>query len=124
MGRFIYANRDREHNIKDQLVNKFSFPEMVSVLQLTQLKAKKYKNDKLLDTDFWYIVDHLENEKLYTWGMRMLKKKWIVQGTNFIKVCGILTEYEESKSWTIKQKRYLAMMIISNWDDVSLDYIY
>ena len=103
-------------------MNKFSFAEMISALQLTRLKAQKYENDKLLDRDFWYIIDNLENDKL--WGMRMLKKKWIVQGKNFIKVCGVLTEYEESKSWTPKQKRFLAMLIIQNWDDVSLDYFY
>lgn len=105
-------------------MNKFSFPEMISVLQLTHLKSQKYQNDKLLDSDFWYILDHLENDKLYTWGMRMLKCKYIVQGKNFIKVCGVLTDRENKKFWTTKQKRYLAMMIVSNWDDVSLDYIY
>ena len=105
-------------------MNKFSFPEMISALQLTQLKAKKYENEKLLDSNFWYIVDHLENDKLHLWGMRMLKKKYIVQGKNFMKVCGVLTDWENDKFWTSKQKRYLAMMIISNWDDVSLDYIY
>lgn len=105
-------------------MNKFSFAEMISALQLTHLKAQKYENEKLLDRDFWYIIDHLENDKLYLWGMRMLKKKWIIQGTNFMKVCGVLTEYEESKSWTLKQKRFLAMLIITNWDDVSLEYFY
>ena len=105
-------------------MNKFSFAETISSLQLTYLNAIKYENDKLIDSKFWYTLDHLENDKLHLWGMRMLKKKYIVQGKNFNKVCGVLTDWENKNFWTKKQKRYLAMMIISNWDDVSLDYFY
>jgi hypothetical protein len=99
-----------------------SFSEMISMLQLTHINALKNKNDKLVNNDFWYVIDHLQNDKLYTWCMRMIKKKHIIQGTNFIKVCGVLNEWEQYKSWSQKQKRYIAMMLITNWDTVTLEY--
>jgi len=99
-----------------------SFAEMISMLQLTYLKAKKNADEKLMNNDFWYVIDHLQNDKLHIWCMRMLKKKDIIQDNNFIKICNILTEWEQYKSWTTKQKRYLAMILINNWDKVTLEY--
>ena len=99
-----------------------SFGEMISILQLTYLKAQKYEDEKLMNNDFWYVIDHLQNDKLHLWCMRMLKAKLIIQGKNFIKICNILTEWEQYKSWTNTQKRYLAMMLLSNWDSVTLEF--
>lgn len=103
-------------------MNTPSFAEMISTLQLTYLKSQKYEDEKLLNNDFWYVVDHLQNEKLHHWCMLMLKKKYIIQGKDFIKMCNILTEWEQYKSWTPTQKRYLAMRLLNNWDTVTLEY--
>jgi hypothetical protein len=103
-------------------MTKPSFAEMISTLQLTYLKAKNNEDDKILNKDFWYIIDHLQNDKLYFWSMAMLKAKNIIEGKNFPKVCGILNDYQQSKSYSPKQKRFLAMILLNNWDKVTCYY--
>lgn len=105
-------------------MNKFNFTEMICALQLTKLKAQREKNDKLLDKDFWYVVDHLDNETLFTWGERMIKNKQLLQGANYVKIVGILHDYRQIHNYSRKQKRALSMMLINYWDEVSLDYLY
>lgn len=75
--------------------------------------------------DFWYIVDRLDMNHLVLWANRLVISKHLSNNDPeaWLDVIDIirLTRVPEVKL-TNKQKRYMAMCVISYWNELSCDY--
>ena len=100
-----------------------NFVECISALSLHLYHCKKNKSFEY-GKDFWYAISHLDNTDLIKWCKRLNENKGIVVGKSYIILTNILHEYSQHKILYTKQKRWLAMTLITHWDNISLFYEY
>jgi hypothetical protein len=101
-----------------------NFLECISALQLTLLRNERNELSNY-GNDFWYIIDHLENDKLITWCERLLKIKGLIQGNSYIMMTNMINDHVRlGIELSTKQKRWLAMSLLRNWDNISFHYEY
>ena len=74
--------------------------------------------------DFWYVVDYLDDSQLINYSEKLLKLRK-TQGQTYLQLCNIIHDYKTYKQpLTKKQKRYLAMTLITHWDEISIHFLY
>lgn len=100
-----------------------NFVECISALNLHLYHCKKNKSFEYGD-DFWFIINHLDNKDLIKWTNRLWQIKGLVVGKSFTKLTDILHNYNVHKNLYPKQKRWLAMTLLTYWDNISLFYEY
>lgn len=103
-----------------------NFVECISVLHMEYINYHRSEMNNITpnySSDFWYVIDHLDNDKLFEFTEKLLKIKK-TQGKTYIKLCNINNDYRQFKKITTKQKRYLAITLITHWDDISLYFLY
>ena len=101
-----------------------SFVECISALSNELYRHKKKESFKY-GNDFWYIINNLNEKELVNWCERLIKVKGIVQGKTYAMLADILHDYKTDKEfWSVKQKRWLAMTLVTHRDDISLYYEY
>jgi len=101
---------------------KHEFAESISALQLAFL-GKNYHNSY----DFWYVIDHLDNNTTIKYLDKLLKSKLLL-GNDYVKVCSIVHQHKHlEEEWSVRQKRSCVMLLLTHWDHISYEspeYIY
>lgn len=87
---------------------------------LAQLQSIWLEDQHALPSIFWHTIDHLNNDELFVWVERLLQIRNAVQGQDYLRVTGIQHQYRLRNSWSIKQKRSIAIDLIKHWDQVEL----
>lgn len=103
-----------------------NFVECMTALQLEYLKYHRLEKNNITpnyNTDFWYVVDNLDDKIIHEYTEKLLKLKK-VEGKPYLKICNINHDYKQYKHYTVKQKRYLAMTLITHWDELTLHFLY
>ena len=80
------------------------------------------EDQEFLPHIFWKTIDNIPDQLLFKWIERMLTIRGLLLGTDYLRVCGIQFDYRQYQSWTIKQKRSVAMDLVKNWHEVELHY--
>jgi hypothetical protein len=69
------------------------------------------------DTQFWRGIDQISDTVITTVGDVLLDAR-VLTGNDYVQVASIIHQYKTSKSWTTKQRRSVAMLIITHWRDI------
>lgn len=109
-------------------MEQFTFRDKIIALQKEFLRDRYNSNRS---TDFWYVMDSIEDELVLKWAERALKIKspinepWdskeFLQLSNIIQYMRNLdrkTQYPYTKT----QKRFCIFMIIKFWDDLEMHF--
>lgn len=78
------------------------------------------EDNEFLPNIFWKTIDNLPNETLFNWVERMLSIRNLLLGQDYLRVVGIQHTFRVYKTWTVKQKRSIAMDLIKNWYTVEM----
>ena len=100
---------------------------MYSTEEFTALSIATEQPDYEHNRDFWYVIDHLPIEHLILWGDRLTNTKYLSNknSEHWLELIDLIRVAREPMTMilTQKQKRYMAMLILSCWTDLECDYV-
>ena len=100
---------------------------MYSTEEFTALSIATEQPDYEHNRDFWYVIDHLPIEHLILWGVRLTNTKYLSNknADYWLDLIDLIRIARQPMIMilTQKQKRYMAMLILSCWTDLECDYV-
>lgn len=100
---------------------------MYSIEELNALSLAFETDTYEKNKDFWYVMDHLPISDVILWSERLTKTRYLSNksGEHWLGLIDMIRVAKDPMNNILskKQKRYMVLLILECWNDLSCDYV-